>query len=129
MTDIIERLTQLAEHAVARIKFSSVLNPTLWIAGITTPASLYAVSSTTGPVQIAVLTLAFIPMAVFVFGFLYFAITNPDKLRSEDYEIKKMALELIEEKGSKIPILGTSIVAITNPDYKELPSPQGGEEE
>ena len=50
-------------------------------------------------------------------GFIYFAISDPDKLRSEQYELRKTALSMIEEKGDSIPIEATSVEAIANLGY------------
>ena len=51
------------------------------------------------------------------FGFLYFTIRDPNKLRSEQYELRKTALSMIEEKGDSIPIDVTSVEAIANLTY------------
>src|SRR3989344_2543678 len=121
MPEILERITQLAETALARLKVSSALNSCLWLCGIAIPAGLIFAARMEGIPQIAGLAVAFIPITLFVVGFIFFMLTNPDKLRSEEYEIKKMDLELIEEKGGRIPISGTSIEAIANPNYRTLP--------
>jgi len=57
-----------------------------------------------------------------VFGFLFLLLFDRDKLQSEDYQIRKQSLELIQEKGQEFPISTTSIEAITNPEIKKLPS-------
>ena len=43
-----------------------------------------------------------------------------DKLQSEDYQIRKQSLELIQEKGDPVPVRATSIDAITNPGRPKL---------
>jgi hypothetical protein len=48
-------------------------------------------------------------------AYAFFMFKNPDKLQSEDYQIRKQALELIHEKGSSIAVEVTSVEAITNP--------------
>ena len=40
-----------------------------------------------------------IVIIAFVGGFVYFLLNNPDKLQSEDYQLKRMSLELSQEKG------------------------------
>ena len=71
--------------------------------------------------------MAFIPVVLFVVAYVYFMLNSPDKLRSEEYELRKLALELIEEKGGLIPLSESSVEAIANSEYRALPKlPSGG---
>ncbi|UUX96959.1 hypothetical protein [Aquabacterium sp. J223] len=121
MNAIFERLTHFAEHALARLKVSSALNPCLWLCALAFPFGLAGAIFSAGAVQMACLALMFIPMLIFSIAYLYFMVVSPDKLRSEEYELKKIALNLIEEKGGAIPIAESSVEAIANYDYKPLP--------
>ena len=114
MLDIASRLTRLAETAVTRLKVRSALDPCLWLVGIVTPVGLLAAMFTTGAAQLASLCLMITPVALFGIGFLYFMVRDPDKLRSEQYELKKQALELIEEKGERFRVASASVEAIAN---------------
>ena len=127
MNAIFERLTQMAEHALGRLKVSSALNPCLWLCALAFPFGIIGAIFSTGMVQIACLALIFIPVVIFAIAYLYFMVTNPDKLRSEEYELKKLALSLIEEKGGAIPIAESSVEAIANYDYQPVPKLPMGE--
>lgn len=70
------------------------------------------------------ITLALVPVAVALFAFLYFMFTDPDRLQSESFQLRKQALELIEEKGSLAVVEGSSIEVISNPDMPALPAPR-----
>lgn len=126
LPQIVEKLTRTAEHAVGRLKVSTALNSVLWLCGIICPLGMLTACYVQGWVQIAILTLTFLPILLFATGFLYFLLRDPDKLRSEDFEIRKQALELIEEKGGKIPMLETSVTDIANPEYRALPESREG---
>lgn len=127
MPEIFERLTHLAEHAIGRLKVSSALNSCLWLSGITIPFGFAGAVFSTGIVQFAALLMAFIPVVLFVVAYVYFMLNSPDKLRSEEYELRKLALELIEEKGGLIPLSESSVEAIANSEYRALPKlPSGG---
>lgn len=129
MPEIFERLTRLAEQALSRLRVSSALNPCLWLCALAIPFGIVGAIWTTGIVQIACLTLVFIPVAIFAIAYMYFMFVSPDKLRSEEYELRRVALSLIEEKGGSIPVAVSSVEAIANYDYKALPKlPSGGEE-
>jgi hypothetical protein len=45
---------------------------------------------------------------------------DPDRLQSESFQLRKQALELIEEKGSLAIIDASSIEVISNPDLPAL---------
>lgn len=121
MSEIFERLTKLAEHAMGRIRVSSALNPALYLCAFTTPMGMIGSIISSGPVQTACLTVMLGPIGLFGISYLFFMLTNADKLRSEEYELRKMALELIEEKGSTITLNSSSVEAISNYEYKVLP--------
>lgn len=121
MPELFERLTHLAEHAIARLKVSSALNPCLWLIGIAIPFGLFTAFFSTGLVQYVALLIAISPIILFFIAYVYFMLKNPDKLRSEEYELRKIALELIEEKGGSIAIAESSVEAIANVEYREFP--------
>jgi hypothetical protein len=79
-------------------------------------------------IQIALLVLAFLPTCLFGIGFIYLLLKDPDKLQSEDYQLHKRALDIIEEKGGQIQVLATSLESITNPAPRTLPGRNPGEQ-
>jgi hypothetical protein len=118
MAEIIDRLTRVAEQVLSRLKVKSALNPSLWLCGLTLPFGFTGTLSTTGGIQLAFLALMLAPVLTCIVGFFYFMWSSPDKLRSEEYELKKIALSLIEEKGGSIPVSLSSVEAIANYDYR-----------
>lgn len=126
--EFFDRFAQFAEQALAKIKVSSALNPALWLCGFAIPFGLTGAHFSAGPVQAVCLTIAAAPVALFVYAYIYFMHKSPDKLRSEEYELRKMALELIEEKGGEIPLTPSSVEAISNTEYRALPQSRGGVE-
>ena len=128
MFDILSRMTHLTEHALARLKVDSALNPCLWFAAIAFPFGAVVMVMTTGWVQIAGLMIfVLLPVVLFAIGFLYFMVKSPDKLRSEQYELRRFALELIEEKGGQIAVSEASVEAIANTNYKVKSLVESGE--
>jgi hypothetical protein len=84
MAEIPKKIARIPDNAIARISVKCVLNPCLWFMGVVTLPSLCVAAWSDGVVQIVCLAVAWIPIAVFAAGFCYFAITDPDRLRSED---------------------------------------------
>jgi hypothetical protein len=44
----------------------------------------------------------------------------PDKLQSEEYQIRRETLELIRQKGSSLEVIPSSLEAITNPVIENI---------
>lgn len=104
-----------------RLRVRSALNPALWLCAIvTSPIVMVALFSNNVPIWIILIACA--PVALAVIGFIYFLLRDPDKLQSEDYQLRKRSLELIEEKGDLQPIVADTLVAIANPQKKLLAS-------
>lgn len=122
LSEAFERLTKNAQDAAARLHVRSALNPLLWLCGICSPATLLmALFSSSSGVQIALLGIGAFPILCTCLAYLYFMIKAPQRLHSEDYQLRQQALEMIYEKGARGGILASSVIAITNPDLRRLP--------
>jgi hypothetical protein len=106
-----------AQSAAARLRVRSALNPMLWLCGIVTiPCFVLAyLLGGNGVIPISLILLGAVPVLTAVGGFIYFMIRSPEKLQSEEYQIRHQALELIRQKGSTVKIIPSSLEAITNP--------------
>lgn len=58
----------------------------------------------------------FIPVVAAFVGFIVLLAIDRDKLQSEEYQLRKQSLELIQEKGQEFPVNPTSIDIIANPE-------------
>ncbi|MEQ9007890.1 MAG: hypothetical protein RLP12_08405, partial [Ekhidna sp.] len=63
--------------------------------------------------------LAFTPVIAAVAGFVFLLIFDRDKLQSEEYQIRKRSLELIEQKGDAAPL----VIDPNKLDVVEKPTP------
>lgn len=117
--DFLSRFSHLAERASGKLKVGSALDAVLWFALIAIPTGLWKAESEILAVRIVCITIAVLPVLIFAIGFFYFMLKSPEKLRSEQYELRKMALEIVEHKGGQISIAETSVEAISNIDYQK----------
>ena len=118
-----ERLVRKITEAGGRLHVKSALNPILWMCAIVTIPCVGAIAlwyRNNPPIWLIFLANA--PVFVGLFGFLFLLFFDRDKLQSEDYQIRKQSLELIQEKGDHIPMSVTSVEAISNPQHPQLPS-------
>jgi hypothetical protein len=60
-------------------------------------------------------SIASLPILASIVGFIYFMLKSPEKLQSEDYQLRHETLELIKQKGSPVELLPSTIPITTNP--------------
>jgi len=112
--------------AGGRLRVRSALNPALWLCAIVAgPSLLVASLNSNPPGWLGWLIGA--PVAIACIGYLYLLIFDRDKLQSEEYQIRKKTLELIEHKGMSGPMTVAAIEAIVTPDAYQLPRMQEDE--
>ena len=116
-------ITARASDAIGRINVRSALNPILWLCGlVTVPGLVLASLLPETPNWLVAIIVA--PVAVAIVGFVYLLFTDPDRLQSESYQLRKQALELIEEKGDPRIIDATAVALVSNPELRALPEPE-----
>lgn len=109
-----------------KLSVKSALNPILWLCAIITIPSLIAVPFIDKtPVWLIILIIA--PVLTSVVGFLFLLFFDRDKLQSEEYQLKKRSLELIQIKGQDKPMIveAGEIEAIVNPEVEQLENKGG----
>lgn len=117
-----ERTGIRTQSHIERVHVKNVMNPLLWICGLVSAPSAIAVAVSSAPTWVP-MALATVPVAVALLAYVYFMFTQPDRLQSEGYQLRKQALELIEEKGSLAIIQATTIEIISNPELPALAGP------
>jgi hypothetical protein len=89
-----EIITQRAVQSGGKIHIRNALHPILWLCGIITipvfAMALYLVPVLPTWLIIMLIVLAYLPVLVAIFAFLYLRFVNPDKLQTEDYQIRKI---------------------------------------
>jgi hypothetical protein len=112
-----EQVTGSARTAAGRLRVKSALNPMLWLCAIVSlPCfSLAWFARGVEPLTTVLTLTGAIPVGMTCLIAAYFAIFRPEKLQSEEYQIRHEALELIKEKGSSIEVSPSSLDNIANP--------------
>ena len=111
-----ESVTSKVIEAGGRLTVRSALNPILWLCAIVTaPALLFAIFLE--PIRGYLLALASAPVAAAILGFLFLLVFDRDKLQSEDFQIRKRSLEMMQEKGGPaVPIIDLNV----EPDQRQV---------
>lgn len=99
--DLREQITRRMGDVGGRLRVKSALNPVLWLCAVVTVPAIGFASYAKEPswLVVCLVVMAFIPLVYAGVGFVVFLLRDPDKLQSEDYQIRKRTLELIAEKG------------------------------
>jgi hypothetical protein len=113
----VENLVATAQSAAAKLRVRSALNPMLWLCAIVSlPCfGLAYLTQANSIIAAAFVVIGALPILATIRGFLYFMTAAPDKLQSEEYQIRHETLDLIREKGSSLEVIPSSLEAITNP--------------
>jgi uncharacterized BrkB/YihY/UPF0761 family membrane protein len=121
--DLIEKIAKHSQGAAQRLQVKSALNPILWLIAVVLPVCLYtayAFRDYSFALTFLLIT-ALLPIIVACFGFIYLLIYKPEKLQSEDYQIKQQVLQTITEKTGKFAQLKPEVFfAIVSENRKQL---------
>ena len=100
---------------VSKLRVRSALNPALWLCGIVfIPCATLASRFDNGtPFWIKALMFGAVGLAAI--GFLFLLFFDRDKLQSEEYQLQKQSLALIEEKDYPLAVSQISKLLSRNP--------------
>lgn len=122
MMAVYETIMSKVSSAVGRLEVRSALNPFLWLGGVIVVPCILLMIYAQALWQIVVLCIViFTTLLVILFAGVYLLLKHPDKLQSEQYQLGKQYLEMIQNKG-ELPTLASELGAIVEPDSAALPS-------
>src|SRR5208282_3286026 len=88
------------------IKVRTAVNPLPWLVGLTTPLSFVtAVIITDRLVRIGLLAFATLPIIVTIVAYFIFMFRDPDRLQSEEYQLRQRALRMLYRRGGNAEIV------------------------
>jgi len=103
------------------IKIKSAVGPSLWICAIISlPLFILASITNVEYLRIVYIVIACIVLLPFIISYFYFTFTDPSYLRSEEYQSRMRALQLLGDRDNPFGTRAEDIVDITNP---RLPTP------
>ena len=100
----VEKLVRAAHVAGARLVVRSALNPLLWLCGVLCPlcwAAAYALRADV-PTMRFLVGLAAVPVLTTCGIAVYLAVRKPDRLQSEEFQIRQQTLRLLRQKGRRL---------------------------
>lgn len=119
-----EQLGRLSQSAVKSLHIKSALNPILWLCAIAIPmlAAIAVYFSKTSFYFIVYTMIFLICVLVFVACgvFVYFSIKKPEKLQSEDYQLRHESIQWMQQKGGDLSFTPASVEQIINPAISQV---------
>jgi len=112
-----DKIVGSARSAAVQLHVRSAINPMLWESALVSlPCFGFSyLFKSDAVLSDALLVVGTLPILAAVGGYIYFSIVAPERLQSEDYQLKHEALEIIKQKGTDIEVLPSSIEAISDP--------------
>jgi hypothetical protein len=127
MANVFDNIFANARSAASSLRVRSALNPMLWLCAIVSlPCFVLSyMLHGTEPLASMLIYIGAAPIGATILGFLYFMVMAPEKLQSEEYQLRHETLELIRQKGESVAIEPSSLEAIANPSHHAI-SHRGG---
>jgi len=122
--ELIERISQSSQGAAQRLYVRSALNSMLWLTAVGSPIC-FAFAYLFRDFDFArnfLLIVGVLPILISCLGFCYLVITNPEKLQSEDFQIRQQTLEIIEQKTKRLSLDASALEAISRVATKQIES-------
>jgi len=104
---IFEEIAKLGVSRLERVRIRSALNPIIWLSVPTAVISwsaawLFQYHSAIAGVLIGI---GCLPIVAAVSAFMILLFKNPDRLQSEEYQLRQKALQMIYRRGGKREIV------------------------
>jgi hypothetical protein len=125
-----DSLRLLAREGVQSVKQKNVVQPIAWFCAVISVPAFGLATRTDPPLCWLLLGIGSVPVALFLFAYLWFMFTDASRLQSEEYQLKNRVLDIIESKGGHIDVEPANIQLVLNPasdrDRPRLSDAEGG---
>jgi hypothetical protein len=127
---VLTSMSKSAVSAAQQLRVRSALNPLLWLTGIASPICFVAAYFFRADLFVfrLLIGIGVAPILTACVGFVYFALRKPEKLQSEDYQLRHETLQIIQQKSGQLIVDPASLSAIANPALLSGPTDAGGSE-
>ncbi|HCJ7736025.1 TPA: hypothetical protein NV433_004448 [Citrobacter freundii] len=124
-----EQFGRLSQSAVKNLHIKSALNPILWLCAIAIPMLAWvAIYFSKTPFYLVVYIMVFLISVLVLVAcgvFIYFAVKKPEKLQSEDYQLRHESIQWMQQKGGDLSFTPASVEQIINPAIIQSANKEG----
>ena len=105
-----KNITSLAQQASSK----SAVNPSLWACLVISLPLFFLTANTKGALVFCFLIIACLPLIAFLISYLYLLFKNPKYLRSEKYQLRAEAMDLIGDMDNPFHADAKDIISVIN---------------
>ena|ERR1700733_9320300 len=117
----------ILKEGLASVRRKNAIQPCAWFCAlISVPCFYWSTVTADKTLRIVLVVIGLIPIALFCFAYIYFMITDPDRLHSEEFQLKSRSLAAVESKGGALVINPIDLTVNPLTSRKEL---TGGHED
>ena len=96
----------LVKEGLASIKHKTAVQPLLWLCGTFSLGCFIILLFVKDLwLQRGIFLVGLSPVVLFIFAYIYFMFKDPDRLHSEEFQLKRRSLGIVESKGGTVAIL------------------------
>lgn len=120
---VIEQLARNSQNAAGRLHVRNALTPILWADAIVIPLLLCGVFflyESSPIIAYACLGCIILFVTTTCFSYMFFVIKSPEKLQSEDYQLRHESIQWMQQKGGDIQFTPTQLEQVINPALSSL---------
>lgn len=110
-------ITALAQQVSSK----SAVNPSLWACLVVSVPLFWLSTRTAGMLSVCFIVIGCLPIVAFLISYLYLLFKNPKYLRSEEYQLRAEAMDIIGDRDNPFHADAQDIVSVINNPM--LPSP------
>jgi hypothetical protein len=127
---LLERLSRMSQGATAGVSVRSALNPLLKLCAIATPSCLTAAYffRANAIVMGALVVTAMLPIYAVCAAYWYFAGRQPERLQSEEFQLRHEAVQLIHTRSFDSSLDQTVLAQIATAPLHHLEAGPGKEQ-
>jgi hypothetical protein len=93
----------------------NAVQPISWMCLVVSLPCFYLANRAESPLRYLYFGFGCVPIILFVVAYVYFMLRDPDRLHSEEFQLRGRALSLVESKGAGIHFDPVDLASISNP--------------
>lgn len=107
-------LTAVVKEALSGMKRSSAVQ-TIGRFCLAVTLATFIIATSNKDLWIPFFTVGCVSGATFIGICIYFMITDPDRLHSEEFQLRNRSLDIVKSKGKSLTLSEVDLIGITNP--------------
>ena len=124
-------LAVLIREGLASLKHRTAVQPLLWACAVVTVPCFWIATKTDGWLRVLIASVGSIPVILLAIAYIFFMLKAPERLHSEEFQLKSRSLATVESKGGIVSIKPLDLAPTSDPEPspKDKPPPKEGKDD